>query len=146
VASYLRALHEQDFEAIASLQHPDFVEDYPQSGERIRGRRNWRSIIEHYPGGLQGEPDVSEDRVIGGEDRWILGPTFTMVRLSGEGDMHTAILKLRYPDKSEWYMVALMEIRDGMIHRATTFFAPTLDAPDWRAQWIEPIPAEARDR
>lgn len=146
VARYVRALHERDLDTIQSLQHADFVEDYPQSGERIRGRRDWRAIYENYPGGLVGVADVSKDRVIGGEDRWLMGPTFTMVRLSGEGDMHTAILKLRYPDESEWYMVSFMELRDGLVLKATTFFAETFEPPEWRAQWIEPMPDEARDR
>lgn len=141
VNRYVRALHEQDLETIESLQHPDFVEDYPQSGERIRGRRNWRAIYENYPGGLEAPSDVSGDRVIGGEDRWMMSPTFTMVQLSGEGDMHTAILKVRYPDKSEWYMVTMVEVHDGLIAKATTFFAQTFESPEWRAQWVERIPA-----
>jgi hypothetical protein len=145
VARYVRALHERDLDTIQTLQHADFVEDYPQSGERIRGRRDWRAIYENYPGGLVGAADVSKDRVIGGEDRWLMGPTFTMVRLSGEGDMHTAILKLRYPDESQWYMVSFMELRDGLVLKATTFFAETFEPPEWRAQWIEPMPDEARE-
>ena len=146
VARYVRAVHERDLDTIQSLQHREFIEDYPQSGERIRGGQNWRSIYENYPGGLVGDADVSKDRVIGGEDRWMMGPTFTMVRLSGEGDMHTAILKLRYPDDSEWYMVSFMELRDSLVLKATTYFGKTFEAPEWRAQWIERMPDAARDR
>ncbi len=60
-----------------------------------------------------------------------------MVRISGAGDMHTAILKLRYPDGSTWFMVALIEVRDGLIGKSTTYFAPVFDAPEWRQQWVE---------
>jgi ketosteroid isomerase-like protein len=139
IARYVQALHDQDFETIARLQHPDFVEDYPQSGERIQGRANFRSILEHYPGGLQGDADASDDRVVGGDDRWLMTPTFTMVRVNGAGDVHTAIVKLRYPDGSTWFMVALLELRDGMIARATTFFAPFFDPPEWRSEWMEVV-------
>jgi hypothetical protein len=30
--------------------HDDYVEEYPQSSERIRGKRNWRSILQNHPG------------------------------------------------------------------------------------------------
>ena len=30
--------------------HDDYVEEYPQSGERIRGKQNVRSVYENYPG------------------------------------------------------------------------------------------------
>lgn len=139
IARYVQALHQQDFEAIAATQHPDFVEDYPQSGERIHGRQNFRSILENYPGGLEGEADPSADRVVGGEDRWMISPTFTMIRLSGAGDTHTAIVKLSYPDRSTWYMVAIIELRDGLIAKATTFFAPLFDPPEWRSDWVEVV-------
>jgi hypothetical protein len=139
IARYARALHDQDFAAIAACQHPDYVEDYPQSSERIRGRENFRKILENYPGGLEGEADASADRVIGGDDRWMMTPTFTMLRISGAGDTHTAILKLRYPDGSAWYMVALIEVRDGLIVKATTYFAPVFPAPEWRHLWVEAL-------
>jgi ketosteroid isomerase-like protein len=137
IARYVKALHDGDFETIARCQHPDFVEDYPQSGERIVGSANFRSILENYPGGLVGEADASGDRVVGGDDRWMVTPTFTMVRVSGAGDIHTAIVKLRYPDGATWFMVALLELRDGLIAKATTFFAPFFDPPEWRREWIE---------
>lgn len=137
IARYIQALHDQDFETIATCQHRDYLEDYPQSGERIRGSANFRAILDNYPGGLAGDADRSTDRVIGGEDRWMISPTFTMVRLSGAGDMHTAIVKLRYPDGSTWYMVSIYEIRDGLIAKATSFFAPLFEPPEWRRAWVE---------
>jgi ketosteroid isomerase-like protein len=137
IARYITAIHEQDLDTIAACQHPDFAETYPQSGERIRGSANFRAIMENYPGGLQGDAELSADRVIGGEDRWIISPTFTMVRVSAEGDAHTAILKLRYADGSKWFMVAIVELRDGLIARVTSFFAPVFEPPEWRRQWVE---------
>jgi ketosteroid isomerase-like protein len=139
IARYVQALHDQDFEAIGRLQHPDFVEDYPQSGERIHGRANFRSILQNYPGGLTGDADATDDRVIGGDDRWLMTPAFTMVRVSGAGDVHTAIVKLRYPDGLTWFMVSLLELRDGLITKATTFFAPFFEPPEWRREWIEVV-------
>lgn len=138
IARYVQAVHDQDLDTIGALQHPDFIEDWPQSRERIRGRANFRNLMEHYPGGLEGmEADVSMDRVVGGEDRWMVAPTFTMVRVSGADDIHTAIVKLRYPSGEEWFMVALIEVKDDLVYRATTFFAPTYESPEWRREWVE---------
>jgi SnoaL-like domain len=140
IARYVRAVHDQDLDTMGALQHPEFVEDWPQSRERIRGRSNFRKLMENYPGGLMGaDADASMDRVVGGEDRWIVAPTFSMVRVSGADDIHTAILKLRYPNGDEWFMVALIELKDGLIHRATSFFAPTFEGPEWRREWVERI-------
>ena len=138
IARYVQAVHDQDLDTIGTLQHPDFIEDWPQSRERIRGRANFRNLMEHYPGGLEGmEADVSMDRVVGGEDRWMVAPTFTMVRVSGADDIHTAIVKLRYPGGDEWFMVALIEVKDELVYRATTFFAPMYESPEWRREWVE---------
>jgi hypothetical protein len=140
IERYIRALHEQDFDTLGASQHPEFVEDYPQSGERIRGRADWRWILQNYPGGLTGPADASADTVVGGEDRWLIAPTFTMVRVSGAGDMQTATVRLRYPDGSTWYMISMIELRDGLIAKATTYFAPMFDAPDWRKAHVGTIP------
>jgi SnoaL-like domain len=141
IARYVKAVHDQDYDTVTSLQHPDFIEDWPQSRERIRGRANLRRIMENYPGGLEGaDADVTMDRVIGGEDHWMVAPTFSMIRVSGADDVHTAIVKLRYPDGGEWFMVALIELKDGLIYRVTSFFAPTLESPEWRRDWVERLP------
>ena len=141
IARYVKAVHDQDFDTMTALQHPEFIEDWPQSRERIRGRENFRQIVENYPGGLQGATaDISKDRIIGGEDHWMVAPTFAMVRVSGADDVHTAIVKLRYPDGGEWFMIALIELKDGLIYRSTSFFAPTYEGPGWRREWVEQLP------
>jgi hypothetical protein len=40
----------QNIDAIDDLMHDDYVEEYPQSGERIRGKDNARTVYENYPG------------------------------------------------------------------------------------------------
>jgi len=39
--------------------HDDYVEEYPQSGERIRGKQTARTVNENYPGGLPNMVDYS---------------------------------------------------------------------------------------
>ena len=40
----------QDIDAIADLMHDDYVEEYPQSGERFVGKEYARVVYENYPG------------------------------------------------------------------------------------------------
>ena len=84
VERYARAIP-GDFATLGELRHPDFVEDWPQSGERIRGHANYRAIHENYPGGL---PDLKPKRILGSEDRWVVSPTFTPLRIVGTGDVY----------------------------------------------------------
>ena len=123
-----------DVDTLTSMQHPDFVEDWPQSGERIRGSANFRAIQEHY-----GDTTSETHRVVGTEDRWAMGPSFTPIRVFGSGDTFTTLLLGRYPDGSQYHVISVVELRDGLVWRSTTFFAAPFDAPDWRAQWIERI-------
>ncbi len=75
-----------DFDALGKLRDPEYVEDWPQSGERIRGHAGYVRVHEAYPGGL---PEAKTVRVIGTADRWVASPSFTLVRIQGEGDAFT---------------------------------------------------------
>lgn len=52
VRAYLDAIVANDADALGALRDPDWLLDYPQSGERIRGHANERAIADNYPGGL----------------------------------------------------------------------------------------------
>ena len=131
--SYSRALP-AEFEVLITLQHPEFVQEFPQSGEIIRGSENFRKVHENYPGGIPGN---EVQRVIGTEDQWVVAPTFTLVKLSGAGDTFTAESKGSYPDGSEYRVVTILEIKDSKVLRARTYFAPEFEPPTWRAEWVE---------
>jgi ketosteroid isomerase-like protein len=45
----LRAFVQQNFDALEDLLHEDVVEQYPRSGERIRGLQNYQSYVENIP-------------------------------------------------------------------------------------------------
>ena len=134
---YCRALP-ADFDVLASLQHPEFVQEFPQSGETIRGSDNFRKVHENYPGG---SPGNEVRRVTGTEDRWTVAPTFTLVRLTGVGDTFTAESSASYPDGSQYQVVTILEIRDAKVFRARTYFAPEFEPPGWRAEWVELAPS-----
>jgi ketosteroid isomerase-like protein len=124
VEQFLQAMATNDWEAQDRLLADDFVEEYPQSGERIRGKANRRAIIENYP---RGEPrDVNAS-----------GPAPKLPVIAGNGDHFTATGQVKYPNGETWHVVSLVEIRDGKIARMTDYFAAPFEAPAWRAPYVE---------
>ncbi len=141
VEAYAKAFSEDDLDTQDALVHDDYVLDYPQSGERFRGRANRRGIIENYPNRVEGDIRPSVDRIIGADDKFIAqpGPSWSMVHLSGSGDDFQATGMIRYPDGSVWHYITLMTLRGGKIWRETTYFAEPFEAAAWRSQWAERI-------
>jgi hypothetical protein len=125
-----------DLDTIEQLQHPDFVEDFPQSGERIRGRENFRKIHENYPGG---QPHAERVRIVGSEDKWVMSPSYTPLRVTGSGDVYTMEGRGVYPNGETWFSVSIIQLRDERVFRVTTYFGQPFEAPDWRAPWVERI-------
>jgi hypothetical protein len=126
----------RDYAAAMELLHPDFIEDWPQSGERIVGRSNLRAILENYPGGLSLEASPAYH---GQNETWAITPGYTVVRVTDAGSSGTGVLKIRYADGSEWWMLVVFELKDDLLYRQTTFFAEPFEAPQWRAQWVQAI-------
>ena len=135
---YLDAHVRHDLEQIEAFRASGWFEDWPQSNERVRGHANDAAIMANWPGGT---PEAEGVRVVGAEDRWVLTPSMTYQRIAGSGDVWWAEAIGRYPDGSTWHSVGLFEVHDGQIHRETWYFGPELEAPSWRAQWVEPINA-----
>ena len=142
--AFLEATNARDVAALESIVHPDFEDVYPQSGERTRGLENLRQIIEHYPGG--GYVGSGPERLVGVEDRWVMTPSFTLIRIEGAGDTFTGVSRGHYPDGSDWLIVTIGEVREGRVWRAETYFAPSFPAPHWRSAWVERFEPPGRDR
>ncbi|HKF86327.1 MAG TPA: hypothetical protein VKB30_11125 [Candidatus Limnocylindrales bacterium] len=136
VHRYLAAHKAHDYDAVETMRHRDWAVDWPQSGERVRGVANDRAIMDNWPGGL---PEALEIRVVGAEDHWVVTPSFTMVRIVGSGDSWWGDGTASYPDGSTWHAAMLLELRGGLVYHETWYFAPPLEAPAWRAQWVERI-------
>jgi len=132
---FLAAVNGRDVGALDDLLHPDFEEVYPQSGEVTRGVQNLKAIIENYPGAYE---DLGPERVVGGQDRWVTTPLFTLVRVEGSGTIFTGVQKARYSDGSEWHVIQIAQLKDGRIWRLHTYFAPAFEAPAWRSAFVEP--------
>ena len=130
----MAALNRRDVASLTELLHPDFEDFYPQSGELTRGPTNLLAHIANYPGAYE---DLGRDRVIGGEDRYVSTAMFTVLRVEGSDDVFTGVQRARYPDGSLWIILLIAELKDGLIHRTQSFWAPTFEPPAWRAQWVE---------
>ena len=103
-----------EFETEHAIYHEDAVLEYPQSGERTRGRSNIQNQRASQP---------SKKR-------------FTVRRIVGGGDLWITEFILTYDDKPS-YTVSIMEFRAGKVARETQYFADPFVAPTWRAQWVE---------
>jgi ketosteroid isomerase-like protein len=137
VDRYVQALQSGDLDAQDATLHDDFEEDYPQSGERIIGKANRRAIVEHFSASAPALPKV--DSVMGSQDRWVLGPSYTALRVTGTGDEFAVAGRILYPDDSEWHLIQLIRMRDGKIWRLRSYFGPTFEPASWRSQWVEPL-------
>ena len=103
-----------DFETEHLIYHEDAVLDYPQSGERTRGRHNIQCQRE-------GQPNKKR---------------FTVRRIIGSGDLWVTELILTYDGKPS-YTVSIMEFTGDKVARETQYFADPFVAPASRAQWVE---------
>lgn len=136
VERYVEGLIARDLGIQAEVCAPDMVIEYPQSGERVRGWANVRAVHENYPGGL---PQDVDGKVIGSEDKWVLGPSFNVLRIEGTGDVYTVIGSARYPDGLTWQVMSLIEVRSGKIAKTTEVYGAPLNPPAWRSHWVERI-------
>ncbi len=103
-----------DFETEHLIYHEDAVVEYPQSGERTRGRRN-----------IQGQRSSQPSK-----------KRFTIRRIVGGGDLWITEFILMYDGKPS-YTVSIMEFRGEKVARETQYFADPFVAPTSRAQWVE---------
>jgi len=133
VDQFISAMDKMDIEAQERLLSDDFVEEYPQSGEVIRGKDNRRAIMENYPGGTPRETSASR-------------PNPKPPIVTGAGDNFTTSGQITYPNGETWHVISLIELRDGKIRKMTSFFAAPFEAPAWRASYVEKGAAATKSR
>ena len=114
IERFFEAFERGEVDALDDLLHEDYVEEYPQSGERIRGKDNLRAVNDNYPG----MPTMIEHSYV----------------LSG--DLGVIKMTLDYGD-NRVYACEIVDFEDGRMKRARAYFAEPFDAPEWRTQWVE---------
>ena len=121
-AKFEKVLESGDFAGMSSLiqqyASDDFVEEWPQSGERLTKDASQR-LAESYPA-MSGT-----------------SPTFKYRRMIGGGDIYVVEGTIDYGDGVPVSYVGVGEIRDGKIARMTEYFANPFEAPAWRADFVE---------
>jgi ketosteroid isomerase-like protein len=103
-----------DFETEHLIYLEDAVLEYPQSGERTRGRRN-----------IQGQRASQPSN-----------KRFSIRRIIGSGDLWVTEFILTYDGKPS-YTVSIMEFKGVKVARETQYFADPFEAPAFRAKWVE---------
>ena len=103
-----------DFDVEHEIYHEDAVLHYPQSGERIRGRKN-----------------IQESRHVQPNLK-----RFSIQRIIGSGNLWVTEYILTY-DGVPSYTVSIMEFRDGLVANETQYFADRFDPAPSRAHLVE---------
>ena len=106
-----------DFETEHDIYREDAVLEYPQSSERIRGRRNILSSRAAQPNRKR----------------------FTIRRIIGGGDLWVTEYVLSYDGRPS-FTVSIMEFADGKVTRETQYFGDPFAPGPSRAQWVEKMP------
>ena len=103
-----------DFATEHLIYHEDAVLEYPQSGERTRGRL-------HIQNQRANQPNKKR---------------FTIRRIIGAGDLWITEFILTYDGKPS-YTVSIMEFHGVKVTRETQYFCDPFSAPASRAKWVE---------
>jgi len=111
------ASNANDSETEHLIYHDDAVLDYPQSGERTRGRAN-----------IQKQRSIQPNQ-----------KRFTIRRIVGSGDLWVTEFILSYDNKPS-YTVSIMEFTGLKVAHETQYFADPFSAPAFRAYLVERIP------
>ena len=104
----------QDLNALGEFLADDCVQEFPQSGERIRGKDNILAILESYPG----------------------LPKATIKRTTCGNKLAVGELQLDYGHKV-YDCISIIEIKGEKVVHEVQYFTEPFEAPAWRSQWVE---------
>jgi hypothetical protein len=104
----------QEFDVEHDIYREDALLDYPQSGERIRGRANIKASRIAQPNSKR----------------------FKVRRIVGSGDLWVTEFILAYDGRPS-YAVSVMEFVEGKVARETQYFADPFEPGPSRAAWVE---------
>jgi hypothetical protein len=121
-AAYEAALRSGDFGKMQELAQTyatdDFVQEWPQSGERLTKEASLR-MAEKY------------------EEKTGTSPKFTYKRMLGGDTVFVVEGTIDYGDGVPVSYVGIGELRDGKVSKMTEYFANPFEAPAWRADFVE---------
>jgi hypothetical protein len=104
---------------LQALTAEDVVLEYPQSGERFRGRDKIMSMNQGYSASTGSAPKATLRRVLKPGEAWVI--EFT----------------IDYGDGTPVSAISIVEFADGKVTRQTDYFANPFPAPNWRKPFRE---------
>jgi len=108
-----------NFKAAGEFLHDNFILEWPQSGERIRGRGNFLAINENYP--AHGRWEFTIHHILAEEEEVVSDLSVTDGVITGR-------------------VITFSTIRDGKILHQTEFWPDPFEPAAWRAGWVEKMP------
>ena len=117
LTEHWQASERGDTDAEHAIYATDAILDYPQSGERFRGRATILAQRDGHPASRH----------------------FTVLRIVGSQNLWVSECVITY-DGVPTYSVSVMEFADEHVVHETQYFADPFGAPAWRTALAEPMP------
>ena len=105
---------DDDIVRASEIYAEDAVVEWPQGGERLRGKANIIAMRSAYPA----RQEFEVHRITGCHDVWVNEYT------------------IRYDDRLVM-AIGIMEFEDEKVVRERIYFGDPWEPPEWRAQWVE---------
>jgi len=118
VQRYWQLMASNDFRSVGSILADDFVLDWPQSNERIRGRENFARMNEEYP--AQGKWHFTVNRVVGNDSEAV-----------SDVSVNDGVQKAR--------AISFFSVREGKIVRMIEYWPDPYPALENRKHLVERI-------
>jgi SnoaL-like domain len=122
IEEHWRASESGETDAEHAVYADDAILDYPQSGERFRGRATIAAQRGGHPASRH----------------------FTVVRIAGSGNLWVSECIITY-DGAPTFSVSIMEFAGELVVHETQYFADPFRAPAWRTALAEPMPGRHID-
>ena len=116
VKRFWSLMSSNDFISVGGVLSDDFVLEYPQSQERIRGRANFAAMNQEYP--AHGRWKFTINTIVGDESGAVSDVLVT------DGVIHARV-------------ISFFTISNGKIHRMIDFWPDPFPAPENRKHLVE---------
>ncbi len=116
IEQFWAIMQTNDWQAVGTLLHDEYVLEWPQSSEVVRGRENFVAVNANYPAA----------------GRW----SFSINQIVVQGDI--AVTDVDVTDTAiVGRAITFSRMRDGRIAQQTEFWPDPFAPAPWRAQWVE---------
>jgi hypothetical protein len=112
-----------DVDRAYELYHDDAVLEFPQSGERFEGVATFTEWRRRYPTKV----------------------AYRLRRITAREDLVAVELSVSYDGRPWQFGVQLLEFRGDKVARERIYIMEGWEAPEWRAPWRSPTPADPPD-